>query len=403
MPENRTDNRALEIYTLGDFQVIKNGECISETTGSYYKLWKLFKYLITHRENSQNLEVILGTLWPDHNYKNPKHTFQNLVYRLRKILNDGLNEDFILFSAGSYKFNFNSDKYFLDTEDLTTSARQANEYSSTDPAQSLRLYEKVLSLYQGPYLPNLVYEDWLSLNRDHYHKIFLDSVLNMIFILDQKEDYSKIEKVCDTALDFESYEENLHYYYIKTLLQQDKQEKARSHFKKVVSLFDRELGIEPSSRLSSLFESTKSIQEIDPGGRIIHDQDITLDEYLFQIEKEGVFFCDPETFGKIYRLEKLKQQRSGQDNILWSVTFVPHNKDQTSEQDLTTEIDIFQKTLKKNLRQNDVVTRWGENKILVLLSGIVFREVEKVIQRIENNLRIYSGNLFELVNEYRPL
>ncbi|MFW5998701.1 MAG: hypothetical protein ACOCP5_02990 [Halanaerobiaceae bacterium] len=55
----------LKIITLGRFKVAKGDRVISKEAGNYHKLWKLFKYLITKKENSPNIEVIMETLWPE--------------------------------------------------------------------------------------------------------------------------------------------------------------------------------------------------------------------------------------------------------------------------------------------------------------------------------------------------
>ncbi|MFW5985055.1 MAG: AfsR/SARP family transcriptional regulator [Halanaerobiaceae bacterium] len=395
-----SENSLLKIYTLGGFKVIKAGEVISDTGSSYYKVWKLFKYLITHKRLNQNIEVIMENLWPEQKINNPKHTFQNLIYRLRKILSND-TEEFIKSSGGNYTFNFASENYFLDTEYLVSLTQKANSKTDTDQQKALIEYEKALELYRGQYLPDLLYEDWVSLVRDYYHQVYIKSVLDTVHLLEKKKQYEKIVSVCEKALQHELYEENLHYSYLKALLELGKKIKARKHFKEVISLFEQELGIRPSTRLYSLLQRPEENAFPRNEGFEYLYNDISLEDYLFQVEQEGVFFCDPKTFSQIYRLEKIKEKRGNPKNIFWSICFSP-SKD-GDKNILEEEMKVLKKILLESLRQNDIVTRWSVDKYFIILSGIIFRDINKVIQRVEKKYLLNSEKKLKLNNQYRSL
>ncbi|MGB3933511.1 MAG: response regulator receiver protein, partial [bacterium] len=61
----------LEIITLGDFQVRCGGKILTHDANRAYRLWELFKYLLTNREQGVLPEVLVETLWPEQEYADP--------------------------------------------------------------------------------------------------------------------------------------------------------------------------------------------------------------------------------------------------------------------------------------------------------------------------------------------
>ena len=86
----------LQFYTLGRFEIYLKNRGYYNLTGRSTKLWYLFKYLLLNKRKGIPPETILETLYPYEEYENPKNTLQNIVYRLRKVLNQ---EEFLGISA----------------------------------------------------------------------------------------------------------------------------------------------------------------------------------------------------------------------------------------------------------------------------------------------------------------
>lgn len=60
----------LEIITLGKFEVRRAGQLLSQD--SSYRVWDLFKYIITNRNTGIVPELALENLWPDQEYSDPR-------------------------------------------------------------------------------------------------------------------------------------------------------------------------------------------------------------------------------------------------------------------------------------------------------------------------------------------
>jgi two-component SAPR family response regulator len=64
-------NDRLKIYTLGRFIVLRGKKSLNEQTNRSYRMWELFKYLLTNRGKGIPAESITEILWPGSDYAAP--------------------------------------------------------------------------------------------------------------------------------------------------------------------------------------------------------------------------------------------------------------------------------------------------------------------------------------------
>ncbi|MBS3947542.1 MAG: winged helix-turn-helix domain-containing protein [Dethiobacter sp.] len=182
--------KQLKVFTLGQF-VVENGEThLSESGGRSRKVWELFKYLLVHNDRVLLPEVIAEQLWPDQNYADAKSAVRTLIHRLRGLLGNGV--DLIKFVQGGYTLNRHQDLW-LDIavfEGCCREARQAAKQGQARMAEDL--YRQGLALYKGDLLPECAYSDWLIPLRNHYHRLYLQSVLELTELLRQTQSYGEI-------------------------------------------------------------------------------------------------------------------------------------------------------------------------------------------------------------------
>ncbi|MFW6311990.1 MAG: BTAD domain-containing putative transcriptional regulator [Nanoarchaeota archaeon] len=371
---------------------------ISEETAHYHKIWKLFKYLLTKKGNSPNVEVIMETLWPHQKVNNINHTLRNLIYRLRKNLKDKEFE-YIKSSEGTYNFNFNSD-YWYDAEIMESLFKKAHNKKSSDELEAIKIYKKGLSLYKGYYLPKLIYEDWSLALRNYYHNIYLQSALEMAEILHKNKRFKEIKNICEEVFNYEMFQEKLHFYYLNALIKQGQKKKAQTHFKYVKSLFDQELGLEISGELKSLI----SRMETETNFSTKTNLESINKNFLNEKKPKTSFFCDPITFQRLCRLEQSRAERKEQANFLCTLSIVLEKEENNQENEFKNIMYTLQHVLLNKLRQGDIFCRWNEKEFLLLLWDIDSQVVETVLNRIAVNLKKETAiDNFLLIRKYSPL
>ena len=96
----------LTVYTLGKFLISDGVVLLNEGNIHSNMISKLFTYMLLHRDKTLATEDISAALWVDDGTENPSNALKNLMYRLRKALNENFGEnDYIITNRGYYKWN----------------------------------------------------------------------------------------------------------------------------------------------------------------------------------------------------------------------------------------------------------------------------------------------------------
>lgn len=393
------DNDRLEIYTLGQFHVKRGEKVFTENAGRSYQIWKLFKFLISYRGKST--EELMEKLYPEEEPSDPERTLRNLVYRLRRLLTEGYppgsEPQYIVLSHGLYSFNMSA-KYWLDTDEFKCLCSEGNRIALSDPVKGMEIYKKALSLYNGYYLAESLYDDWVIPMRNYYHRLYLESVYAYLELLKKTGRYLELREACEKAFLIEPYQEDLHIYFIEALLEDGRTDLAKTHYNYASSLLYRDAGLKPSEVMRDLYKKITSEKKPQPHNRILH-----LEGLSEQIEEGGAFFCDPDTFLKLYKLEELKAERSGYASF-WGCLALSCNDTMSNNQKLDEAMHILEKIIKRNLRKGDIVCRWNENQFYLLMSSHSHEKARKPLERIKNCcLDEHIFNDIMLQSKFRPL
>ena len=386
--------KQLKVFTLGQF-VVENGEThLSESGGRSRKVWELFKYLLVHNDRVLLPEVIAEQLWPDQNYADAKSAVRTLIHRLRGLLGDGV--DVIKFVQGGYAFNRHQDLW-LDIAVFEACCREARQAAKQGQAQeAANLYRQGLALYKGDLLPECAYSDWLIPLRNHYHRLYLQSVLELNQLLRQTQSYGEIVEEAAKALLIDYFEEEIHIYLMEALLAEGKVTQAKGHYENVTAVFYREMGIKPSPAMKRLF---RQIQERDDEGGNILDFTSFREAMDSRQQAVGAFLCEPEFFRFLSQLETRRAQRSGQNGLLLMLSVTAAGTDGMVDAK-TQQAVALQEVLQGTLRYSDVFCSLGGHQFIVLLPATTPQQGQILLQRLA---AVLSGRKLLLKSRLQPL
>lgn len=299
---------SLEISTLGGFKVLIDDRNLIDEFKSSIKIWELFKYLITFRDELLLPEKIIFSIWPDADYSDLNRALRALIFRLRKALNTGErdNGSIIVYSSGCYRLNAKN-RCTLDVAEFEKTFHNSHSALKDNPAQATEMFKKLTELYKGDYLPETSEYDWLMPTRNHYRRLFLQSVSELSELLKIQQDYQGIFTVCEKALKYEMYEEEIHFRYIEALALSGKIQQAKNHYKYVEEIFEREMGVKLSNTLQQLYRVL--FGEISRKKMDVTSIDENLREEFFS---SSPMLCDRETFKILFNMEKRRSERNGQ-------------------------------------------------------------------------------------------
>jgi len=367
----------LKIYTLGKFQVFKGDKNLTKKYPKSRRPWLLFQFFVTNLGKALPSEIVVETLWPGSFYENPQHSLRNLIYRLRQMLGDkGSRERYIIQTQGNYLFNTRSN-YWCDFEEMERLSEKGLSLKDNDP-QKVELLEKAYQLYGGEFLPSRPYEEWTVNLRLYCQRLFFKVVVELCSLYEEKEQWKKIISLCENALEFEPFEENLHLNYIRALINCEQKAKAKNHFHQTNSLFQNELGVELGFDIDEIINNKNNHE-----GKGLPSPFGNFQEILEEREEgKGAFLCDSENFRMIYQLEERRAERNIRKSSLASLQLIGPKGKEITEQELLKKGRVLQKTLLSSLRKGDVVCPNGAGEFFLLIVDVPPEKVDKILNRV---------------------
>ena len=214
----RLENTAVEIRTLGGFEVLVGGQAIR---WSRSKAKELLAYLLHYSGQKRNKFKICEDLWPECEPKKSLINLQTTICTLRKNLGDaGWRNAAILFCDESYELKLGSIVCdFIELEKLYEEYRIGRSPSTA---------KKTLALYHGEYMDG---EDWTwaqlraenlrryhdrllgMLTKDYYKREqFHEAIETAVRLLDQQAFEADIQLILlDSAYQIEGINGVAHY------------------------------------------------------------------------------------------------------------------------------------------------------------------------------------------------
>lgn len=372
------DSDILKINTLGHFAVKRGEKVFTEDSHRSYRLWELFKYIVTNRSQGIVPEIAMQNLWPEQDYVDARRALRALIFRLRKILDadDLSDESHILFSNGCYCWNQDVD-YWLDADEFEKLLSQARKLATTSTPEAIDLYERGLELYRGDYLVESYFSQWVLPSRYYYYNLFIKATSEYASLLLAAGRTHQVVQHCERALAQYPFEEDLHRFYMQALLAEGKVNQARLHYEYMAKQFYREMGVKPSQELMDLFLSAPK------GGTQDIDLNAIQDGFQEKSVSAGALICDATTFQTLYELEQRRGERNGQSVLLVLLSLYRRSTSQgISDKDLET----LQEVVANSLRKGDIISAWNHQQLLMLLPGLTLEQADQVVSRLTRKL-----------------
>lgn len=386
----------LTVRMFGKFQTENEKGILNKENMRSEMLTRLLAYMISHREKDMTAQELIDVLWPEDQSDNPSGALKNLMYRLRKLMNNTWGESgkYIVTGRGAYQLNPEF-VFHVDIEEFEECCRQV--FNSEDPAVQQENGKRAVELYQGMFLSELSSEYWVVSIATYYHSIYLTMVKRLAALLEKEKKFTDVEEICGKAIQIEPLDEEIHCFLLRAMIADNKQQLAASHYKETVKLLYDSLGVRPSGEMENIYEELQKIQ---------HDHESNIDiiqEDLREEKASGAFFCEYGVFRKIYALESRSSRRLGISVHLALISLYLDFQIQKEGQDYTDLIgegmSVLEETLMKRLRSSDIVCRYSVNQFLVMLPACQYEDAKMVVNRLKDSF-YKSGKTNKLLLQY---
>lgn len=252
----RTAN--IRIETLGNFRAWRNQQKIDNKEWGRDKTIQLLQYLISYRQrNALHKEKIMDNLWEDWNDRD----FKVALHGINKVLEperpSRTEPIFIIRQGVSYQIDL--DKVWIDVEVLEKYIIIGNKSFGNDNTIAKQAYQNAIELYNGSYLPNRIYEDWTSEEREKSQLLILGAYITLAEILIEQNPLESI-RLAQNALNIDSAWEDAYRIQMKAYIAKGNRPQAIKTYMKCEVILEEEYGISPLPETKKLLQQIENIR-----------------------------------------------------------------------------------------------------------------------------------------------
>ncbi len=237
------DNSPIRIYTLGQFKVYRDGAEISAKEWSRDKTLQLLQFLISNRSRSGiHKELIIDRLWDADSDRDFKVALHGIVKVLEPNRPARTESSYIIRNGLSYHINLSN--IWIDIDHAEQLIIRANNIATTQPAESILLLRAATDLYTGTYLPNRLYEDWSSEERERMQILFLGAFTDLAQMIVSDQPMEAI-RLAQSALQIDPTWEDAYRIQMEAYLYKGNRPMVIKTYQHCESILREEFGISP--------------------------------------------------------------------------------------------------------------------------------------------------------------
>lgn len=250
----------VQIQTLGRFKVKVQGAYVDQKSFGRDATAQLFQFLITARHrNGLHKEQIIDRIWYDLDGKSGLQNFKVAHHGINKALEPnrakGKDPQYLIRDGAIYYLA--NDKICVDIDIMEQLIAGANEVYNTHPDQSIQAYHEALDFDHGIYLPNRLYDDWSSEERERIQLLILNAYISLSELSLTNHPAESI-RLTQKVLLIDNTWEDAYRIQMKAYLANGNRPMAIKTYQNCVKVLNQEYGIEPLPATKNLL---KEIQE----------------------------------------------------------------------------------------------------------------------------------------------
>lgn len=255
--EHFKENAEVRIETLGNFRVWRDHVKIEAKEFGRDKTMQLLQYLIANRQrNALHKEKIMDDLWEDWNDRDFKVAMHGINKALEPNRQSRTEPKFIIRQGVSYQIDL--EKVWIDAEALESFIIIGNKTYTSDSEVSKLAFQHAIDVYRGSFLPNRIYEDWTSEEREKAQLLILGAYISLAELL-LNENPSESIRLCQNAINIDATWEDAYRIQMKAYIAKGNRPQAIKTYMKCEVILEEEYGISPLPETKQLLKEIEAI------------------------------------------------------------------------------------------------------------------------------------------------
>lgn len=248
---------SLHVQTMGGFVVWRHDEQVDHKEWGRDKTLQLFQYLISNRHRrGQHKEQIMDRLWEESNDRD----FKVALHGINKVLEPDRparsEPSYIIRQGLSYQLDMT--KIWVDIEAMEQYIILANDALHQDRDTAIMSYKEALYLHKGSFLPERLYEDWSSEERERLQVLVLGAYVTLAELLQTENPIESI-RLAQNALAIDPCWEDAYRIQMQAYINKGNRPQALKTYQICKETLDREYGVSPLPATKKLFTEITQI------------------------------------------------------------------------------------------------------------------------------------------------
>ena len=244
----------LKIFTLGRFELIKDGSPVQFSRKVQQKPLSLLKSLIACGGREVREERIADVLWPESDGDAAHMSFVTTLHRLRQLLG---YERTIQYREGRVSLD---DRYcWLDLWAFEHFLGQGDaKWKEELPDRAIQLTRKAIEMYRGPFMAGEPHKPWAISMRERLKSKFIRTVNQLAQYWGATGQWENAVECYQKALEVDDIIEELYQNLMLCYQRLGQKAEAMAVYDRCRKTLSAALGIEPSSKTQTLYRSLLS-------------------------------------------------------------------------------------------------------------------------------------------------
>jgi DNA-binding SARP family transcriptional activator len=259
----------LKVFTLGRFELLKDGQPIQSSRKIKQKPLSLLKALIAFGGREVKEEQIADILWPEADGDQAHSAFATALWRLRQLIGSekaiGLHE-----GRGSlnprycWVDSWAFERIFEHIEAESKRTVENETRGSDKEGKDFQLIEKAINLYQGHFLVDESEKFWTTSYRERLRNKYLFLITRLGHYLQRIDQWEKAAESYQRALEVDNLAEEFYQHLMICYRHLGQHARAIEVYNRCRKMLASVLGIEPSPKTEAIHKTLVENTRIDP-------------------------------------------------------------------------------------------------------------------------------------------
>lgn len=230
----------------------------------------LLSYLLVENSQRHSRDSLMALLWPDFDTNTARNNFRVLLSALRKLTKDQPDSTPLILTTRRDVAIHPDIDIWIDVAEFEQLISRTHSHSHThrsDCATCQPLLEQAVALNQDEFLAGFgldscsVFEEWLFLQREHYHLLAIEAHADLSTFAEKNGDSDKALIHARAQIKLDNLREPAYRQQMRILMKRGERSLALAVYERCAAILESELGVEPEIETLNLYEQILDIHE----------------------------------------------------------------------------------------------------------------------------------------------